>query len=60
MSAITESVVEDAALAWLEGCGWDIALGPAIAADAAGACAPLLACRPDSAAQTMTLVRIAG
>ena len=56
MSAITESVVEDAALAWLAGCGWDIAHGPAIAPDAAGACTPLLACRPDSVAQTMTLV----
>ena len=34
MSAITESVVEDAALAWLEDCGWDIAHGPNIAPDA--------------------------
>ena len=34
VSAITESVVEDAALAWLEGCGWDIAHGPDIAPDA--------------------------
>ncbi|MDE0365411.1 MAG: type I restriction endonuclease subunit R [Gammaproteobacteria bacterium] len=34
MSAITECVVEDAALAWLEGCGWDIAHGPDIAPDA--------------------------
>ena len=34
MSAITESVVEDATLAWLEGCGWDIAHGPDIAPDA--------------------------
>ena len=60
MSAITESVMEDAALAWHEGCGWDIAHGPDIAPDAPGACAPLLACRPDSAAQTMTLVRNTG
>ena len=37
MSAITESDVEDAALAWLEGCGWDIAHGPDIAPDAPGA-----------------------
>ena len=37
MSAITESVVEDAALAWLEGCGWDIAHGPDIAPDTPGA-----------------------
>jgi len=34
MSAFTESVVEDAALAWLEGTGWRIAHGPDIAPDA--------------------------
>ena len=37
MSAVTESVVEDAALEWLTGCGWDIAHGPDIAPDAPGA-----------------------
>jgi len=31
MSTFTESVVEDAALAWLEGLGWSIAHGPEIA-----------------------------
>jgi type I restriction enzyme R subunit len=33
MSAFTESVVEDAALAWLEAIGWPIAHGPDIAPD---------------------------
>jgi type I restriction enzyme R subunit len=33
MSAFTESVVEDAALAWLEASGWRIAHGPDIAPD---------------------------
>ena len=33
MTAFSESVVEDAALAWLEGIGWRIAHGPDIAPD---------------------------
>ena len=33
MSAFTESVVEEAALAWLEAIGWRIAHGPDIAPD---------------------------
>lgn len=30
-STFTESVVEEAALAWLEACGWQMAHGPEIA-----------------------------
>ncbi len=37
MTAFTESVVEEAALAWLEGVGWRIAHGPEIAPDMAAA-----------------------
>ncbi len=33
MTAFTESVVEEAALAWLGGIGWQIAHGPSIAPD---------------------------
>jgi len=33
MTAFTESVVEDAALAWLEAIGWPVAHGPDIAPD---------------------------
>lgn len=33
MRLFTESVVESAALAWLEGLGWSIAHGPDIAPD---------------------------
>ncbi|MGQ0657877.1 MAG: type I restriction endonuclease, partial [Chromatiales bacterium] len=33
MTAFTESVVEEAALAWLEAIGWRIAHGPVIAPD---------------------------
>ena len=33
MATITESVVEDAALGWLEGLGWSVAHGPDIAPD---------------------------
>jgi type I restriction enzyme R subunit len=36
MSAFTESVVEEAALAWLAGLGWTVLHGPGIAPDAAG------------------------
>ena len=36
-SGMTESVVEQATLAWLEGLGWSIAHGPDIAPDAPGA-----------------------
>jgi type I restriction enzyme R subunit len=32
-SAFTESVVDDAALAWLEAVGWEVAHGPDIAPD---------------------------
>lgn len=32
MSAFTESVVENAALAWLESIGWSVKRGPEIAA----------------------------
>ena len=35
-AAFTESEVEDAALEWLEGLGWNVAYGPDIASDAAG------------------------
>ncbi|RJP18934.1 MAG: type I restriction endonuclease subunit R [Deltaproteobacteria bacterium] len=37
MSTFTESVVEDAALAWLEGLGYDVLHGPEIAAGEPGA-----------------------
>jgi len=37
VTAFTESVVEEAALAWLEGVGWRIAHGPEIAPDMAAA-----------------------
>lgn len=37
MSFVTESIVEDAALAWLEGLGYAVLNGPAIAADEPGA-----------------------
>lgn len=37
MTSFAESVVEDAALAWLEGLGWEIRHGPAIAAGEHGA-----------------------
>ena len=37
MSRFAESVVEDAALDWLAGCGWRVARGPDIAPDAPGA-----------------------
>lgn len=33
LTPFTESVVEDAALAWLEAAGWTIAKGPGIAPD---------------------------
>lgn len=33
MEALTESVVESAALAWLEAIGWHIVHGPGIAPD---------------------------
>ena len=33
----TESIVEDAALAWLEGLGWTVKHGPEIAPDTPGA-----------------------
>ena len=36
MSGVTESTVEDAALAWLESLGWRIAHGPDIAPDTTG------------------------
>ena len=37
MTALTESTVEDAALAWLENLGWSVAHGPDIAPDTPGA-----------------------
>jgi len=37
MSSFTESVVEDAALGWLEAIGWHVARGPDIAPDVPGA-----------------------
>ena len=37
MTTITESTVEDAALAWLESLGWNGAHGPDIAPDTPGA-----------------------
>jgi len=37
MTRFSESVVEDAALAWLESTGWDVAHGPDIAPDTPGA-----------------------
>ena len=36
-TTITESIVEEAALAWLEGLGWQVAHGPDIASDTPGA-----------------------
>jgi len=33
MSQFTESVIEDAALAWLESIGWQVKQGPEIACD---------------------------
>ena len=35
MSPVTESTLEDAALEWIEGLGWDTAHGPDIGPDAA-------------------------
>ena len=37
MTTFTESTVEDAALAWLESLGWNVAHGPDIAPDTPGA-----------------------
>ena len=37
MTALTESTVEDAALAWLASLGWSIVHGPDIAPDTPGA-----------------------
>ena len=37
MSRFTESVVEEAALGWLESLGWAVAHGPDIAPDTPGA-----------------------
>ena len=37
VSTLTESTVEEAALAWLEGLGWNVAHGPDIAPDTTGA-----------------------
>ena len=37
MSGVTESTVEEAALAWLENLGWNVAHGPDIAPDTPGA-----------------------
>ena len=37
MTTLTESTVEDAALAWLESLGWSVAHGPEIAPDTLGA-----------------------
>jgi type I restriction enzyme R subunit len=37
LGAFTESVVEQAALAWLESIGWRVAHGPDIAPDTIGA-----------------------
>ena len=34
-ASLSESTVETAALAWLEGCGWAVANGPDIAPDTA-------------------------
>lgn len=36
MSNFTESVVEEAALAWLEAAGWTVVHGPEIAPDILG------------------------
>ena len=33
MSRITESEIEEAALSWIEACGWNLAHGPDIAPD---------------------------
>ena len=51
MTAFTESTVEVAALAWLEGVGWGVAHGPDIAPDmpaavASGSWAPGARCHP--------------
>ena len=51
MSAITESVVEDSALAWLEGCGWDIAHGPATAPEAGAGFPAVMNC-PETRARS--------
>ncbi|MCP9441173.1 MAG: hypothetical protein NNA20_01140 [Nitrospira sp.] len=40
MAHLTESTVEDAALAWLQGIGWRIAHGPDIAPDMSGELLP--------------------
>lgn len=37
MTALTESTVEDAALAWLASLGWSIAHGPDVTPDTPGA-----------------------
>jgi type I restriction enzyme R subunit len=37
MSSFTESIVEDAALAWLESLGWTVVHGPEIAPGESGA-----------------------
>jgi type I restriction enzyme R subunit len=37
MARLTESVIEDAALAWLESLGWQIVHGPDFAPDMLGA-----------------------
>jgi len=37
MIAFTESVVEEAALAWLENAGWQVAHGPDLALDVSAA-----------------------
>ena len=37
MTTITESVVEEAALDWLDGLGWSVARGPDIAPDTVAA-----------------------
>ena len=37
ITAFTESVIEEAALAWLENAGWRVARGPDIALDVSAA-----------------------
>ena len=37
MTTLTEAVVEEAAMTWLSGLGWQMAHGPDIAPDAPGA-----------------------
>lgn len=37
MTTFTESTVEDAALTWLESCGWSTAHGPDVTPDTPGA-----------------------